>query len=39
MYKFIGGFLNTLKPYDDEITGKLIVTENFLTTVTDLKKN
>jgi hypothetical protein len=31
MYKFIGGFINTLQPYNnDEFNSKLILTQNFL---------
>jgi len=31
MYRFVGGFINTLKPYnDDEINNKFIITQSFL---------
>jgi hypothetical protein len=37
MYKFTGGFLNTLQPYNNNIyNGKLIMTANFLQNINDL---
>ena len=39
MYKFVGGFINTLKPYDDDIVNrKLIITKEFLNNITYLIK-